>query len=137
MNALSIGLCAVLACAGSVASAQAIYRCGNEYTKVPCAGGKTVEADDGPASGSRAADARRVAAAERRLGDDMARERRAREAATRPATASSLGPAKAVEPARQASASMRPKKRAKGRIRVLDERDFVARVPKPAKRPAP
>ena len=118
-----------LALAATGAASQTVYRCGNEYSRVPCANGKPV--DTGAATDARqAAEARQSASRERRLAEEMARDRRAREAALKPATASSLGPARSVQPQAAASASMKPKKRAKAKIRVVDERDFVARVPK-------
>ena len=121
-----------LAVAG--ASAQTIYRCGNEYTRVPCTDGKAVDAESRSATtAQRATEAREVALQERRLGNDMTRDRRAREAALKPARATSLGPAKAAEPAAAASVSLKPKKRAKARMRVLDEGDFTATVPKARK----
>lgn len=130
-------LVATMVAAGS-ASAQTVYRCGNEYTRVPCQDGKSVDVDDRATSTRRAAEARDFAAREKRLGDDMARDRRVREASMRPASASSLGPAKPpTDAATAASASHRPKKRVKGRPRsVANDDDFVARVPKKAKDPA-
>ena len=118
----------VLAATG--AGAQTVYRCGNEYSRVPCANGKSV--DTGPSAGDarRSAEARQSASREHRLAEEMARDRRAREAALKPAMASSLGPAPAARPSTAASASMKPKKRAKAKMRVVDESDFVARVPK-------
>ena len=121
---------AALAFATTGAAAQTVYRCGNEYSRVPCADGKPVDTGPSTADSRRAAEARQSANREHRLAEEMARDRRAREAALKPATASSLGPARAVQAPAAASASMKPKKRAKAKIRVLDERDFVARVPK-------
>ena len=121
---------AALVLAATGAGAQTVYRCGNEYSRVPCANGKSV--DTGPSAGDarRSAEARQAASRERRLAEDMTRDRRARESDLKPAGATSLGPAKAAQPTAAASASMKPKKRAKAKIRVVDERDFVARVPK-------
>ena len=119
-----------LVLAATAASAQTIYRCGNEYTRVPCANGKSIDADASAVDARRTAEARQGAVREKRLADDMVRDRRAREASQRPAAASSLGPAKAVDPAAAASASMKPKKRTKAKIRIVDERDFVATVPR-------
>ncbi len=120
---------AAIAFAATGAAAQTVYRCGNEYSRVPCVDGKPV--DTGPSTTDRrAAEARQSANREHRLADEMARDRRAREAALKPATASSLGPARAIQPSAAASASMKPKKRSRAKIRVVDERDFVARVPK-------
>jgi hypothetical protein len=133
---------AALAFVASGAAAQTVYRCGNEYRADPCPGGKAVRSDDLAASPDRLAEGRAVAAREKRLADDMARDRRAREAVP-PPKAGSLGPS---GPARDqgpaASAKPQPKKKANakirvldgkakgdGKIRVLDEKDFVAEVP--------
>lgn len=121
---------ALLALATTGAASQKVYRCGNEYSREPCANGKSVDTGPGAVDGKRAAEARQSASREHRLAEEMARDRRVREAALKPATASSLGPARAAQPPAAASASMKPKKRAKAKIRVVDERDFVARVPK-------
>ena len=110
--------------------AQAAYRCGNEYRAAPCPGGKLVVTDDLASSADRLAEGRAVAAREKRLADDMVRDRRARDAAQRPAKAGSLGPAATPAPAAAASATLKPKKKAKAKIRVLDEKDFVADVPR-------
>lgn len=121
---------ALLALATTGAASQTVYRCGNEYSREPCANGKSVDTGPVAVDGKRAAEARQSASREHRLAEEMARDRRVREAALKPATASSLGPARATQPLAAASASMKPKKRAKAKIRVVDERDFVARVPK-------
>lgn len=122
-------LAAALALTGASASAQTIYRCGNEYTRIPCAEGKAVDPDR--RSAARVAEGRQVSEQERRLGNDMARDRRQREASLRPAAAASLGPRKpATGPLPAASASLKPKKKAKGKMLVVDERDFIAAVPK-------
>ncbi len=112
--------------------AQTIYRCGNEYSRVPCNNGKPIGTDDGAASAKETAEARRLAERERRLGNDMEKSRLRREAALKPAMPSSLSaPPKPPVPA--ASASLKPKKKARGKIRVVDEGDFVAKVPKAKK----
>lgn len=121
---------ASLALAATGAVSQTVYRCGNEYSRVPCANGTLVDTGPGAVDGRRAAEARQSASREHRLAEEMARDRRAREAALKPAAASSLGPARAAQPPAAASASMKPKKRAKAKIRAVDESDFVARVPK-------
>ena len=121
---------ACLTIAANPAWAQTVYRCGNEYSAAPCPGGKPVVTDDLASSADRLAQGRAVAAREKRLADDMVRDRRAREAAQRPARAASLGPTGTPAPAAAASATLKPKKKAKAKIRVLDEKDFVADVPR-------
>lgn len=130
MNARPFALLVASMLAGAGASAQTVYRCGNEYTTVPCSEGKAVDIDNS-AAGKRSAEARQVATRERRLADEMARDRRAREAALKPAGAASLGPVKANAPALAASASKKPKKKAK--VHIGREGDFVAAVPKAKK----
>jgi sRNA-binding protein len=134
MNAVPILVGFVLALTLADASAQAIYRCGNEYTRVPCKDARSVDADG--RSAAQVDEARAVAARERRLGNDMARDRRAQDASMRPTRASSLSPAPAPAPVdapSAASATLKPKKKAKAKIRVVDEKDFVATEPKPPK----
>jgi hypothetical protein len=61
----------------TAAAAAPIYRCGpdgREYSQTPCPGGKVVEATD-PRSAAQRAEGRRIAAQERKLGVDLARER--------------------------------------------------------------
>jgi sRNA-binding protein len=132
MNAVPILVGVVLAFTLADAPAQAIYRCGNEYTRVPCKDARSVDADG--RSAAQVDEARAVAARERRLGNDMARDRRAQDASMRPTRASSLSPAPApVDAPSAASATLKPKKKAKAKIRVVDEKDFVATEPKPPK----
>jgi hypothetical protein len=119
---------AVFALNAADAHAQVIYRCGSEYRAAPCPGGKALPSDDLASSADRVAEGRAVAAREKRLAEDMVRDRRAREAATRPSTAASLSPARPAPD--QAAATLKPKTKAKAKIRVLDEKDFVADVPK-------
>ena len=64
--------------AGTGAHGQTVYRCGNSYSQVPCAGATTVQVDDSrtPADAARAAS---VAAADRKLADSMEKARLAQE----------------------------------------------------------
>jgi len=120
---------AALAFVAWSAAAQTVYRCGNEYRAEPCPGGKAVKSDDLASSADRLAEGRAVAAREKRLADDMTRDRRAREAVP-PRGASSIGPTRpATDQTPAGSATLKPKKKAKAKIRVLDEKDFVADVP--------
>ena len=128
MTKIAASTLALLLATSAGASAQTVYRCGSEYTRVPCSNGKTIETDNRASSTKQVAEARQVAERERRLGNDMERDRLRREAALRPARAGSLSALKPAEPA--ASASLKPKRKAKAKIRVLDEKDFVAKVPK-------
>jgi hypothetical protein len=78
------------------ATAQTVYRCGNEYTREPCAQGKAVEAT-APGSAAQRAEARQVAAREQRLAAQMRQDRLKEEAAIRPALAGSLSGSTAKE----------------------------------------
>jgi hypothetical protein len=132
MKALCRAVIALVACLlGAGAAAQTIYRCGNEYTRVPCAGGKVVNAESRVTEAQRA-EARRVASQERKLADAMARERRADAAGLHPSGAASPSPVKAPAPAPAASATAKKKKsQAKKKPVAADAgEDFLARVPK-------
>ena len=77
------------------AQAQEVYRCGSTYSQTPCPQGRLVEADDARSEAQRA-EAARVAATERRLANEMRRDRLAEEAALKPALAGSLSAPKVV-----------------------------------------
>ena len=125
-------IAALLALASGAATSQTVYRCGSVYSRDPCPGATAIEVD-GRTSG-QAAEARQVAAREKRLADEMTRDRRLAEAAQKPAMASSLGPAKVV-----AAAPAPPRKASKRKRKATppdDGRDFVASVPKVRKTPS-
>ena len=108
---------------GAGAAAQTIYRCGNEYTRVPCAGGKVVNAESRVTDAQRA-EARRVASQERRRADA---------AALHPSGGASLGPGKAPASAASAPAKKKKKTQTKKKPVAADgDEDFLARVPKAA-----
>jgi hypothetical protein len=86
----------------SGADAQLVYRCGSEYSQTPCAQGRLVDAAD-PRTAEQYADARRVAADDRRRADDMERKRLAEEGRLRSAAA---GPVGVRTPARTKPRSM-------------------------------
>lgn len=116
--------------------AQTIYRCGNEYTRIPCPQGKVVEASD-PRTGAQRAEASRVAADEQRRATEMRRERLADQAALKPAPAASLSAAPAP-PAKPASAAQRhPSKKKRALSKPTSSTPFTAADPasrKPSKR---
>ena len=120
-----------LACASASLSAAPVYRCGGgTYSQTPCPGGRVVDATD-PRSAAQRAEARRVAAAEKRRAREMERERIAQEkrSAKEPAIAS-LGPQDAASaPDKTASQPARKNKRKA----APDGEDFKAVVPKAAK----
>ena len=105
---------------------QPVYRCGSTYSQVPCPEGRMVEATD-PRSAAQRAEARRVAALERQQATQMERERRAQEAAQKPAGASGFD---SRSPAPEAAASSaergrHQKKRSKANKPAASE-DFTA-----------
>jgi hypothetical protein len=102
------------------AQAQEIYRCGSAYSRTPCPQGRLVEADDSRSEAQRAA-AARVAASERRLANEMRRDRLAEEAALKPALAGSLSAPKVL-------ASADSKKRKRGSAKAAARKDFVVKI---------
>lgn len=93
------------------AHAQPVYRCGNVYAQTPCPQGYVVEATD-PRTAAQRAEARSVAADDRRLAAEMRRDRLADQAALKPAGASSLSGPAPVQ-AKAASAAERGHARSK------------------------
>lgn len=97
--------------APAAAGSTTVYRCGNgSYTSSPCPGGVRVDAAD-PRSAAQQRDARAAAAADKRLAEQLAAERRARDREVAGQKAVSVGPAApAAAPASAASvAKKRPK----------------------------
>ncbi len=127
--ALTLAIAAGVGCLAGSAAAQTIYRCGNEYTRIPCPHGRALESID-PRTAAQRAEARRLVADERRQAADMARDRRRDEAALKPALASSLGPVPASAAAASAPTKAVQKKRPR-KVQIVDERDFVPAVPGP------
>jgi hypothetical protein len=123
-------LLACIAC--SAQAAGPIYRCGpdgRQYSQTPCPGGTVVEASD-PRSAAQRAEAKRVAELERKQANDMERERRAQQAAEKPAQATGINvkPAEEAKPA--TSLANRPgRKKRHGKARAEDNKDFVAVEP--------
>jgi len=116
--------------AGAAAAQGTVYRCGNEYSLAPCAQGKAVETQSSARSEAQRAEAVRVAASERQLADDMARDRRRAEAEHRPLGAGSLGPSRAALPAHGKPApASKGKKKEKEKAKGSGSEDFVAVVP--------
>lgn len=105
---------------------QPVYRCGSTYSQVPCPEGRMVEGTD-PRSAAQRAEARRVAALERQQATQMERERRAQEAAQKPAGASGFD-SRSPAPEMAASSAERgghQKKRSKTNKPAASE-DFTA-----------
>ena len=127
--------------AGSACAAGPIYRCGpdgRQFSQTPCAGGTLVESSD-PRSGAQRAEAKRVAALERKQADDLERERKARQAAEKPALATNIGarPVDQATPAASAAETSGRKKK-HGKPPAQASKDFIAvdpAKPKKAKQP--
>ena len=115
-----------LAVASGAFGQATIYRCGNAYSQSPCRDGKAIETAESARTASQRDEALRVAASERKLADEMERDRRRAEAA-RPAQAVYIGTSK------PASAQLKASPAAKAKKKRKDEsanEDFVAAVPK-------
>ena len=104
--------------------AQVVYRCGNTYAQAPCAQGRAVDVSD-PRSEAQQADARRVAAEERRLAAEMASDRRAEQAAVKPLVVRVAGKARP----HVASTDSLPLKPTKASRKPAASTDFIAQVP--------
>ncbi|MEO5882235.1 MAG: hypothetical protein ABIQ06_07450 [Caldimonas sp.] len=119
----------LLAAAGGAGAQGAVYRCGNEYSFAPCGQGKVVETESSARTAAQRAEAVRVAAGEKQLAEDMARDRRRAEAAHRPVGAGTLGPARPVAAATGKAAPL-GKNKSKGKKKGSGESEnFVALVP--------
>jgi hypothetical protein len=129
-------LVATLALASGVAASQTIYRCGHDYSRVPCPGARALEVEARTTAAQRA-EARQFASREKRLADEMARDRRLAEAAQRPALATSLGPAPKVAAATPVAVKKPGKKKKHKATTPGDDRDFIAAVPRAKKAPNP
>jgi hypothetical protein len=126
---IAVAAIAIAGICSASATAQTIYRCGNEYTRVPCSGGTALDVGD-PRSAAQRAEARRLVAAEQRLGASMERDRRRAEAELKPAQAASLGPARiASAPAAKKGKAAAARKKSKAASDAEAGRDFIAGVP--------
>jgi hypothetical protein len=116
-------------------AAAPIYRCGGPdgrtYSQAPCAGGQLIDAAD-PRSDAQRVEAQRVTARERKVANELERERRAQEAAQEPASATGFNgrpaPAETAAPQR---ARGKPKHRGAKTKRGTE--DFVAIEPRSEK----
>jgi hypothetical protein len=128
----SLSALAILAMlAGTTTHAETIYRCGHEYTSVACADARPLVVASALSAEQRA-DARAVARREKALVAEMVRDRRAQEAAARPALAGSLSGPRLAAPAPTAAAKKHAKRQKKNAA-PDDGRDFIATVPKAKK----
>ena len=93
----TLTVCLIASAGATAQSAVAVYRCGSAYSESPCPQARLVDVDDARTDGQRA-DGRLLAANDKRLGDQMANERLARDAAqkTRATKSAHAKPAKRV-----------------------------------------
>ena len=132
MKRLAIAL--IVAGAACGAQAQAIYRCGQTYSQVPCPDGKIIDSSD-PRSGAQRAEAKRAVAKEKQLAAKLERERRAKEADAAASQAGTLTPrpeTTTVAASVPAKTKHKPKAKSK-KSKAASGADFVAVVPPPAK----
>lgn len=117
---LALLLPAILA-APALAATSTVYRCGQGYQQVPCAGSQPVDMADPRSSDQRHA-ARAAASAERRQAETLAAERHEREKAPGQRQPMGLGvqPPQAAASASVSSAPKHPKKK-RGRTQPVDE----------------
>ena len=119
---------ALLAAACSAQAGGPIYRCGKTYSQDPCPGGQLIDAAD-PRTAAQRAEAQRVKAREKKLADDMERDRRDREAGITPAQATGFnGRPNPPEATTKAPPSKKKKKKA-SKPKAASGADFVATEP--------
>ena len=118
-------------CATAISAAPtAIYRCGpdgREYSQIPCADGKLIDASD-PRSAAQRSEALKVAARERQRAAELERERRTNEAAIKPASASGFN-GRPPPPGPSASASSEKGKLKKRHTKVKPLPDTATAKP--------
>jgi hypothetical protein len=131
MKHLLIAMATLAGLASNAAHAETIFRCGHEYTSVPCPEARTLVVASAVTAGQRA-EAREVARREKALAAEMTRDRRAQEALVKPALAGSLSAPRVAAAAPKGPAKKHPKKR-KANAVPDEERDFIAAVPKAKK----
>lgn len=107
----------------TLAAAQSVYRCGNEYSQAPCAHGKIVNVDDAR-TGSQLTDARSLAASEKNQAAQIAREHRLEAAASRAVRTVHVKAHPAVSPL-----PTKADKRRHAKAHKQETTDFVAIVP--------
>ncbi len=133
MNHVSIAIAVAMVAglASTAAPAQTIFRCGNEYSSVPCRDAKTLVVASAVTAEQRA-EARDVVRREKALAAEMTRDRREQAALLKPALAGSLSAPRVAAPA-PAPAAKKHAKKSKKNAALDPERDFVAAVPRPKK----
>ena len=125
MKHIAAALCMLFLACG--ARAQAIYRCGAEYSQTPCPGGKVLESSDTRSAAQRA-EAVRVAAQERKKAAELERERRALQNSAKPAPAAGFN-GRPAPPDAAASEPQRGKGKKRSKAKAAKDGDFVAVEP--------
>ena len=134
MKHLAAALCCTVFVA-SGAQAQAIYRCGTEYSQTPCPGGKVLESSDTRSAAQRA-EAVRVAAQDRKKAAELELERRAQLKSEKPAQAGGFN-GRPAPPDAGASAAVRGKAKKTSKAKPAKDADFVAVEPVKRKSASP
>jgi hypothetical protein len=130
MKPIAVAVCLWLMASG--AQAQPIYRCGTEYSRTPCPGGKMLESSD-PRSAAQRAEAVRVAAQDRKKAAAMERERRAQESGAKPLQAAGFN-GRPPPPESAASGAERGKLKKASKAKPAKSADFVAVEPGSSKK---
>ena len=126
-------LIAALLLATCAASAQ-VWRCGNEYSNKPCPGGRSVDTED-TRTPEQARQSASKAQYETRVGNQMEKERIAKEKGVAGPTAIVTGQKEAAAPApREAASGPKSAGRKKGGKKQPEH--FTATAPKDPKAPA-
>ncbi len=129
---------AALLLASAAHAATPVYRCGVEgkdYSQQPCSDGVALSIDDGRNAAQRDASAQAVAR-QRRLADELARDRERREKALH-APATSLSAAATASPSKPGASQPRPTRRPSPPARAASgsaSQPFTAIVPGSGKR---
>lgn len=125
----SLAATLILACMAP-AGAATVYRCGQTYQQVPCAGASAVEVAD-PRSADQRKSAKEAAEADRRQAKDLAAERREREKAATPQREPMGILVKAPDEPASASATATPKPGKKGQRKAKPDTDLPRYVAPP------
>lgn len=125
-----------LALAAAAGTAQTVYRCGpegREYSQTPCKDGRTVDVAD-PRSAAQRREAQQAVEDQKRLNQQLASERRQREAAAQGQAATGIVSPRPADAAAPAAAARSTKS---GKPTAGDKASSTtARVQPPPKNPA-
>ena len=125
--ALFLSLAAAAAAGAPATPSTPIYRCGQTYTQTPCPEGRLIDSAD-PRTAAQRAEAKRVTEREKRLANQMERQRLGQGAASQPAAATGFDSRAASAPASAPAKVAKSKKKA-GKGKAASSPDFVATDP--------